>query len=320
MRIVHQFTQTTLFGMDLRALRCFVAAAEEEHFGRAADQVYLSQPALSRQIQRLEDEMEVQLFDRSGQGVALTHAGRVFVGYAERTLREAERGEAAAQRAAEGLEGMLDISFVSPAVYSNVVPALVSRFRKKAPEVELTLHEMSSVPQAEALEAEQIDTGFLHPPVPGPNIVVQTVFRQRFIAVVPEDHTLAGASAIRPDRLAGEPFVIFTRELGSGLFDRIISVCKQHGFSPRIGQHANQMQTIVSLVATGIGVAIVPHSIQRMGREGVSYCELTGVEDEALLSAAWHRSNENPALASFLDVLTAHTPWSEARDSESTAQ
>jgi DNA-binding transcriptional LysR family regulator len=305
--------------MDLKTLRCFVAAAEEEHFGRAAEQVHLSQPALSRQIQRLEDEMEVRLFDRSGKGVSLTHAGRVFVGYAESTLREAERGEAAARRAADGLEGMLDISFVSPAVYSNVVPALVSRFRKKAPEVKLTLHELSSVPQSEALEAGQIDIGFLHPPVPGPDIDFQTVFRQRFIAVVPEEHTLAGASAIRPDRLAGEPFVIFTRERGSGLFDRIIAVCKQHGFSPRIGQYANQMQTIVSLVATGIGVAIVPHSIQRIGREGVSYCELTGVDDQALLSAAWNRSNQNPALGSFLDVLTDHTPWSEIREPDSGA-
>ncbi len=294
--------------MDLRTLRSFVAAAEEEHFGRAAKAVHVSQPALSRQIQRLEAELEIDLFGRSGQGITLTHAGRVFLTHARRILRDAEQGQEAARRAAEGLEGMLNIGFVSPAVYSNVVPALISLFRKKAPRVELTLHELSSIPQADALDAGDIDVGFLHPPVPGNSIIFRTVLRQRFIAVVPRDHALADASAIRPSQLAQEPFVIFPRERGAGLYDRIIAVCQQHGFSPSVGQEATQMQTIVSLVATGIGVAIVPHSVRQMGDIGVSYCDLVGVDSDAVLAAAWHRRNSNPALDSFIDILEAQTP------------
>lgn len=293
--------------VHIRVLKTFIAAAREGHFGRAAERVHLSQPALSRQIGSLEDEVGVELFERAGRGVELTRAGADFLVFAERCVREYESGVAAARRTATGFGGTLKVGFVSPAIYANVVPVLISRFREEAPDVEVTLHELSSRPQAEALETGDLDVAFLHPPVPGIDLELHTLFRQRFVAALPAKHPLAGESTIAASQLAQEPFIIFPRHRGPGLYDRIITACQTSGFSPRVVQEATRMQTIVSLVAAGIGVAIVPHSITKMGQSGVAYCELSDVREEGTLAAAWLPANINPVLGLFLDVVRNFT-------------
>jgi DNA-binding transcriptional LysR family regulator len=289
--------------LELRLVRSFVAVAEEEHFVRAARRLNITQPALSRQIQHLEREVGTALFTRVGRAARLTVAGQVFLEHARRLLATAEAAALAARRAGEGIVGQLVVGFVSPATYT-VLPAAFRAFRERAPEVALELRQLSSGAQAEALRKREIDVGLLHPPVEGaPLLGLRVVVDQPFVAALPARHPLAGERSIWPGALAGEPFVIFPRRTGPGLYDGILALCQGAGFSPRVVQEAEQMQTIVSLVAAEVGVALVPASIARSWRDGVAYLELEGTDVRATLAACWRLDTENPAVGTFLDLL-----------------
>jgi len=289
--------------LELRLARSFVAVAEEQHYLRAARRLQITQPALSRQIQHLEREVGTALFTRVGRTARLTVAGKVFLDHARRLLDMAEAAATAARRAGEGVVGRLAVGFVSPATYS-VLPATFRTFRQRAPDVALELRQLSSGAQAEALRTREIDVGLLHPPVEGaPLFGLRVIVDQPFVAALPSRHPLAGEVSIRPAALASEPFVIFPRRTGPGLYDRILGVCQTAGFSPRVVQEAEQMQTIVSLVAAEVGVALVPASISRSLRDGVAYVELEGISARATLAACWRLDNENPVVGTFLDLL-----------------
>lgn len=289
--------------LELRLARSFIAVAEEGHFARAAQRLHITQPALSRQIQQLERELGVQLLTRVGRAAQLTVAGRTFLDHARRLLEMAEATAIATRRASEGIVGRLVVGFVSPATYS-VLPATFRAFRERAPEVALELRQLSSGAQAEALRARELDVGILHPPVEGaPLLGLRVIVDQPFVAAVPARHPLAIESSISPALLAGESFIIFPRRTGPGLYDRILSLCHAAGFSPRVVQEAEQMQTIVSLVAAEVGVALVPASIARSLRDGVRYLDLDGTDVRATLSACWRLDNENPSVGAFLDLL-----------------
>ena len=289
--------------LELRLAHSFVAIAEEQSFVRAARRLHITQPALSRQVQQLEREVGTALFTRVGRTARLTVAGEVFLDHARRLLEAAEAAAIAARRAAEGITGRLVVGFVSPATYS-VLPTTFRNFRQAAPDVLLELRQLSSGAQAEALRTREIDVGILHPPVEGaPLFGLRVVVDQPFVAALPSGHPLAGERSILPGALAGEPFVIFPRRTGPGLYDRILTLCQASGFSPRVVQEAEQMQTIVSLVAAEVGVALVPASISRSLRDGVEYLELQGTDVRATLAACWRLDTENPVVQTFLDLL-----------------
>jgi DNA-binding transcriptional LysR family regulator len=289
--------------LELRLVRSFITVADEGHFVRAARRLNITQPALSRQIQHLEREIGTALFTRVGRAARLTVAGEVFLDHARRLLATAEAAALAARRAGEGIVGQLVVGFVSPATYT-VLPAAFRAFRERAPDVALALRQLSSGAQAEALRTKDIDVGLLHPPVEGaPLLGLRVVVDQPFVAALPARHPLAGERAIWPGALAGEPFVIFPRRTGPGLYDNILGLCQAAGFSPRVVQEAEQLQTIVSLVAAEVGVALVPASIARSWRDGVAYVELEGTDARATLAACWRLDTENPAVATFLELL-----------------
>ena len=289
--------------LDLRLVHAFVAVADEGHFVRAARRLCITQPALSRQIQQLEREVGAALFTRVGRATRMTAAGLVFRDHARGLLEAAETAALAARRAAEGVVGRLVVGFVSPATYT-VLPATFRTFRERAPDVALELRQLSSGAQAEALRKKEIDVGILHPPVEGaPMLGLRVVVDQPFVAALPARHPLAGEPSIWPGALADEPFIIFPRRTGPGLYDSILSLCQSAGFSPRIVQEAEQMQTIVSLVAAEVGVALVPASIARSLRDGIAYLALDGADVRALLAACWRLDTENPAVATFLELL-----------------
>ena len=289
--------------LELKLVRSFIAIADEGHFARAAEQLNITQPALSRQMQQLEREIGTALFTRVGRAARLTIAGRIFLDHARRLLAAAEGAAVAARRAGEGVVGHLVVGFVSPATYT-VLPAAFRAFRERAPDVALELRQLSSGAQAEALRNREIDVGLLHPPVEGaPLLGLRVVVDQPFVAALPARHPLAGEPSIWPGALADEPFVIFPRRTGPGLYDTILGLCQRAGFSPRVVQEAEQMQTIVSLVAAEIGVALVPASIARSLRDGVAYLELEATDARATLAACWRLDTENPAVAAFLDLL-----------------
>jgi DNA-binding transcriptional LysR family regulator len=291
--------------MELRHLRYFVTVAEELHFGRAAQRLHLSQPPLSMQIKALEQELGARLLERTQRRVALTPAGEVFLKEAREILSRVEQATANAQRAARGEVGELTIGFVTIADY-NLLPQTLSTFRACHPGIRLILREATSDVQLQQLIDQRMDVGFIVPPVTDERLAVLPLLREPLVAALPAQHRLARRRGpLELARLRDLPFILFPRHMAQGLYDGIVSFCRQAGFSPRVEQEAVQMQTIVSLVSSGLGVALIPASLRHLARTGVVYRTLRETGPSTEIALAWRVGDERAALQRFLDVVRA---------------
>ena len=286
--------------MELRQLQYFVAVAEELHFRRAAARLHLSQPPLSQQLRRLEDELGVLLLERTRRRVELTAAGASFLRDARAILAELDGAVATARRIGEGKVGRLRVGFVGSALFS-VVPDVVQRFRAARPDVELELRERSTVEQLRALAAGTLDLGFVRPPVDVEGVRVETLLREPLLAALPDGHPLARLRRVPLQRLAREPFVLFPREQAPGFHDELIGALTAAGGLPRVVQQAPEMQTIVGLVAAGIGVSLVPASVRRLALGGVTYRPVSK-GSQAELAAISRPDDPSPLVRAFLDL------------------
>jgi DNA-binding transcriptional LysR family regulator len=281
-------------------LRYFLAVAEELHFGRAAAALHMSQPPLSRAIRALEESLGVRLFARTRRRVELTPEGRRLREEAQRALGQLENAARELRDMAAGAAGRLRLGFVSLADY-GVLPGLLKAYKAARPGVELALREMLSPDQAAALAAGELDFGLLLPPVAGAELEHLVVQRERFVAALPARHRLArtrGRIAVR--ELAAEAFVMAPRAIAPGLHDIVAALTARAGFAPRVAQEAIQMQTVVSLVSSGLGVAIVPASVANLGRRGVAYRELSDAHPRLDLWLAWRRGELGIAAREFV--------------------
>ena len=285
-------------------LRYFIAVAERLHFGRAAQALHISQPPLSRAIRALESSLGVALFARSRRRVELTPAGERLLPEARRTLGQLERVALELRGLAAGEHGHLRVGFVSLADY-GVLPGLLKRYKATHPHMGLGLREMLSAEQATALQAGELDFGLLLPPVPGmerlEHIVVQ---HERFVVALPAAHRLASERGrLRLSRLAGESFVMVPRAIAPALYDIVAGLAARAGISFNVAQEAIQMQTVVSLVSSGLGAAIVPGSIANLGRKGVVYRAIADRHPRLDVWLAWARGTTLPAPAqAFLEA------------------
>lgn len=295
---------------ELRHLRYFVAVAEELHFGRAAARMHISQPPLSMQIRALERAVGAQLLERTQRHVALTRAGEVFLPEARAILARVRSAALLAGRAGRGEVGELMVGFISHANF-NVLPPLLREFRARAPAVRLALRESTTDRQLEELVDGRLDVGLVLPPIEDPRLRYRATFRESLVVALPARHPLAGRKGrVRLASLADTPFILFPRPLAPGLFDDIVSYCRRCGFSPRVEQEAVQMQTIVSLVSAEIGVALIPQSLEHLGRTGVVYKVLQEPSPVIEIGLAWRRDDPLPTLAAFLDAAFAVAPYS----------
>ncbi|WP_026735769.1 LysR family transcriptional regulator [Fischerella sp. PCC 9605] len=288
--------------MELRHLRYFVTLAEELHFGRAAERLHIAQPPLSQQIQQLETELGFQLFHRTKRTVQLTEAGQIFLGEVQQILRQLEQAVQLGRQASRGLRGQVVIGFVSSAAY-NVLPTILQTFRTCIPDVNLELHELTTDQQLQWLRDGRIDVGFLRPPVEEDTFCWEIIFNESLVVALPEVHPLANQSSVSLSSLKNELFILFPRPLAPGLYDSIISFCQQANFSPSVAQEAIQMQTIVSLVAAEMGVAIVPESLQHLQRTGVVYKPMQELTPKVTLAMIWLRDNTSATVQRFLEVV-----------------
>lgn len=287
--------------MELRHLRYFVAVADELHFGRAAQRLGIAQPPLSQQIKRLEELIGVRLFERDRRGVRLTAAGEALLPQARDILVQAERAAELARRAGRGETGRLAVGFVGSATLS-VLPEILLRFRGRYPDVELELREMSTQDQLVALRDGTIRAAFGRMSPVEPPLMRILVARDPMILALPSGLGRDMPNPVPLSIVAGAPFIMTPRHLGPGFYDLTISLCARAGFTPQVVQEAIQMQTIVGLVAAGVGVALVPASVERFQRDDVAYRRLEDRGSGSDLSLVWRQDNWPPIVGNLVAV------------------
>ncbi|NEQ47343.1 MAG: LysR family transcriptional regulator [Leptolyngbya sp. SIOISBB] len=298
--------------MELRHLRYFVAVAEELHFGRAAQRLQMAQQPLSRQIRHLESELNVLLFHRTKRTVRLTEAGKAFWQEAQKTLRQAEHAIAVAQQVDRGEAGHLQVGFTGP-ILNSVLPAIVRQFTERYPDIHLELNRLSTAEQIDALLSQNIQVGLLHPPIDAPSLAQAVIYREPLIAAIPDIHPLAQdlSEPISVKALANEPFILFPRQIGPTLYDAIISFCQQSGFSPTVVQEAFPQQTILGLIASGLGVSLIHASVECIQQRGVVTLPLREITPQLESAIVWSTDTPHPALFKFLEVvqeICSHNP------------
>lgn len=301
--------------MDLRQLRYFVTVAEELHFGRAARRLAMTQPPLSQQIQALEEEIGVQLFARTRRSVMLTPAGQQWLPEVRRVLADAGALPALAQRFARGEIGSLTLAFVSTADY-GILPELLRHFRARHPDVQLHLREATSDVQFDALMDGTIDAGLVirpQMPVMPHGLSYLPLVREPLVLAVP-DGWRPDADAIALREAAHEPLIVFPRRSAPAFYDIITGYYAREGLTPTVAQEAIQMQTIVSLVSAGMGVALVPASLRNLRRTGVSYLALREAGPDIETGLVWREGAAGvaPVLRSFIDIAGAMALTHEA--------
>ncbi|WP_370461370.1 LysR family transcriptional regulator [Reyranella sp. CPCC 100927] len=293
--------------MDLRQIRHFLAVAEDLNFSRAAERLRMTQPPLSQSILALETELGVRLFVRTKRSVALTPVGADWLPHARQVLADAAALPGIAQRLSQGELGALRVGFVSTADYS-VLPDLVSRYKARYPDVAISLQEMTGDLQIEALLDGDIDVGLIIPP-PRPSLHPTLAYRRLVtepLVVAVSEQWLAAARVVprqghlRLADVATEPLVLFPRRSSPSFHDVITGYYANNGIAPRMGQQAIQMQTIMSLVSAGMGVALVPRSLENLGRTGVRCVPLEGTPPSIETGLVWRRDNALPTLEGFV--------------------
>lgn len=283
--------------MELRRLQYFVAVAEECHFGRAAARLRMAQPPLSQQIKQLETEIGVKLLTRSTRRVELTPAGERFLDRARQILAAVDEAVDEANRVAAGMLGTLAIGFTGSATY-DLLPSLARVLRAELPGIELDLKgEMLTPDQVAALLDGSLDLGFLRPPVRSPGIDVRVLRREPLIAVLPEAHQLAGRPKVKLADLRNEPFITYPSHHRSVVYEAVVDACQRAGFMPAPVHEVAETSTLVSFVAAGLGVALVPSSVQHLRITGAQYLPLAGNTREVELALATRLDERSPQVA-----------------------
>jgi DNA-binding transcriptional LysR family regulator len=296
--------------VDARLWRSFAAVADELHYGRAADRLRITQPALSRQIRDLERTLGVRLFDRTSRRVALSQAGHAVLDQARRALDESDRAVRLAGLAARGDWGELTIS-VLPSVTLSLLPAIIRAHREAHPAIGFRISESFDDEQLAALTTGRIDTGFLRATAAPPGIRLQTLLTEPLLAGVPADHRLARRDQIALSELADESFVFFSRHRAVLAYDEFIASCRAAGFSPAIVQEASGLSAL-GLVAAGLGVTVVADSYRAVSLTGVHFVPITG--HHLTLQLAWSADNTNPALPTFLETARQLTAAADSKE------
>ncbi len=300
--------------MDVRQLRHFVAVAQTLHFGRAAERLNMTQPPLSQSIMALEREVGAPLFLRTKRSVRLSPLGEQWLTQVQEALAAVDELPATARRLRDGQTGRLSLSFVSTADYS-VLPSLVRRYAQAYPEVEIQLVEATSDVQLPALVSGERHAGIVIPPADQalpPALAYRRLLREPLVAAVPgawiDEGRIASEAEISNAEVLASPLILFPKQVAPAFHDLVTGYYAALGGTVRIVQEAIQMQTIISLVSGGLGIALVPASLRNLARAGVRYVPLAGVAPQLETGLAWRRGDASPTLLNFLRLLDTESP------------
>ena len=288
--------------MNLKQLKYFVAVAEELHFGRAAQRLHISQPPLSMSIQQLEAYIGFALFIRNNKKVALTDAGALFYQEALTLLRHAEDMRQIGKRVALGTLGHLRIGFGSSMLFRGL-NTIIHDFQRQFPHINIILKEINTAEQIQALKQEQINIGFVHNLNQEPDIEHRLLLSEEFVCCIAKNHPLASKKIIDLNALKHENFVLFPRSVSPYYHDQITAICVNAGFSPYIAHEIRNWLTIVELVEAGLGVAIVPESMQALKKEHVRFIKIQNNNIRSETYCIWKANNSSALQQHFLDAL-----------------
>ena len=290
--------------MELRHLRYFAAVARELNFSRAAEQLHIAQPPLSRQIRQLEEELGAQLFDRRARPLRLTPAGQFFHGQAVQMLLRLEEVRATTRRIAQGRRTWFGIGFVPSTLYGPL-PEVIRRFRETEPEIDVGLSELTTLQQIEALKAGRIDVGFGRLRFDDDRIEGEVVTDERVVAALPATHRLARRKRLALADLVGEALLLYPAKPRPSYADQVLDMFRSRSLTPTVALEANEMQTAIGLVVAGVGYALVPRSVEGLHREGLVYVPLTdaGVSSPVIMNC--RVGDASQSLARFKELVTA---------------
>jgi DNA-binding transcriptional LysR family regulator len=288
--------------IELRYLVSFITVAETKNFRRAAEQLYITQPALTQQIAKLEQATGVKLLERDRRQVALTDAGELFLVEARKAVEQVEYALRVAQQADRGEIGQLSVAYVGSVLYS-FLPKAIQLFGERYPQVELKLQELSSSEQVDRLVKHNIDIGILYGPVNEERLALQPVLRTPLWIALPETHRLAGQASVSLDQLKHEPFILVARDQEPALHDRYIGIFRQAGYAPNVIQEASQVQTILGFVALGIGIFPAAGHMRNIHREGIVYVPVSKPAPVIEVSIARRREDKSPMVQNYLEVV-----------------
>lgn len=291
-----------MLNLELRRLRYFLVVAEELHFARAAHRLNMAQPPLSEQIKKLESELGFRLFDRNSRSVALTEAGRVLLAGARSAMYEIERAVHAGQQTERGHAGHLRLGFISSGGVT-FMPKLLRQLRSSLPDVRPEVRQYSSNRALEALTQRSIDLAVVRTPVVGDKLLHQPIFTDEVVLAMAEDHPMSGRKRIRLEELRDERFVLYPPNEGHAAYNVAQRACLNAGFVPMAAEFVDDVYGMLGLVAAGMGVALMPAAIKKLGVEGVVFHRLPEVKEHFELSLVWRAEDDRRLIAAVVTAL-----------------
>jgi DNA-binding transcriptional LysR family regulator len=290
--------------MDLRQIRYFIAVAEDEHFGRASERIHIAQPALSRQIQLLEAELGVNLFERLPRGVRLSVAGKTFLEHCNKILVDLSHAVSETQAVDRGESGMLKLGFIEVAAWSGTIPETIMAFRRLNPGVRLALNAMTSLDQIQGIHDGRIDAGFLYnPPQGDPALTVLPITRHRVLLAVQKGSTFAGRQTVDAQELSGMPLISFFRRQSPVYYDELHRGLFKAGVTVKVVHEGDNEAEMLALVTTGLGVALVNEGQRWRKPDGIVFIPVTGLDVGLDLAFVYRANHAVPALRQFLGLL-----------------
>jgi len=288
--------------IELRHLTYFLAVAQELHFRKAAEKLFISQPGLSRQVKQMEEILETQLFERNKKKVVLTPAGHYLKKEVEYIFNHLEKVERQLKLVGDGNSGELRIGFLGSAM-QQVIPELLLGLKENYPKVKTSLEELSNVAQVDAVLKDKLDIGFVRVSRVPSTLEMKTVFTDTFSLVLPERYPMLTREFDGMQRFANEDFILFSQAYSPLYYDTIMSICKDAGFAPKVSHKSVHAHTIFKLVENHMGIAIVPTSLQNGFQMRVKFVELKDIPQRAELSVIWKKEHTNPVLKNCMELL-----------------
>lgn len=288
--------------IELRHLKYFLAVAEELHFRKAADRLFISQPGLSRQIKQMEEDLGVKLFERLNKKVYLTVAGSYLKNEANLTLKNLDNIFEYTKLLDQGIEGKINMGYVGSAM-QNVIPELLIKIRNKNKNIQFSLNEMDNPKQIKALLSQEIDIGFIRMEKVPSELKLEPIFEDTFSLVLPLDHPISNSNFKNIAQFKDESFIFIESSYSPDYFDKIMEIFNESGFTPNVSHNSVHASTIYRLVENNLGISIVPTVLQEGYNLNVKFIELKNIPQRTILSVAWNKNNRNPMLQNILEFI-----------------